>query len=156
MDDDQRKDSAIVCTEGMKNAGRYFKGLCAGLPGISVSWWPARYLKGVAHYVGTTFPCVGSCPPTSSPKANRSVSCGGELLAQGIHIQFAHRTFRWNNEARGVSAVHCVIVGFGRVDVGPNGLSMIMRTLTGNPHELAGRKHQSVPRRRARRHSCHR
>ncbi len=37
----------------------------------------------------------------------------GWLLARGIHIHFAHRTFSWSNEARGVAAVHCVIVGFG-------------------------------------------
>ena len=40
----------------------------------------------------------------------------GPLLAKGIKIHFAHRTFRWNNEARGVAAVHCVIIGFGDFD----------------------------------------
>jgi len=34
------------------------------------------------------------------------------LLAQGMHIQFAHRTFQWTNEAPGKAAVHCVIIGF--------------------------------------------
>ena len=34
------------------------------------------------------------------------------LLAQGIRIHFAHRTFQWSNEARGMAAVHCVIIGF--------------------------------------------
>jgi hypothetical protein len=37
----------------------------------------------------------------------------GWLLNQGLHIQFAHRTFQWQNEAPGKAAVHCVIVGFG-------------------------------------------
>src|SRR5690606_34872834 len=40
----------------------------------------------------------------------------GSILASGTHIQFAHRTFQWNNEARGMAAVHCVIIGFGRED----------------------------------------
>ena len=35
------------------------------------------------------------------------------MLAQGMHIQFAHRTFQWANDAPGRAAVHCVIVGFG-------------------------------------------
>ena len=35
------------------------------------------------------------------------------LLAHGIQIHFAHRTFQWSNEGRGVAAVHCIIVGFG-------------------------------------------
>lgn len=39
------------------------------------------------------------------------------MLAQGIKIHFAHRTFSWSNEARGKAAVHCVIVGFGLQDV---------------------------------------
>jgi hypothetical protein len=37
----------------------------------------------------------------------------GWMLAHGIKIHFAHRTFSWNNEARSKAAVHCVIVGFG-------------------------------------------
>lgn len=37
-----------------------------------------------------------------------------ELYRRGVRIQFAHRTFRWTNEAPGKAAVHCVIVGFGR------------------------------------------
>ena len=40
----------------------------------------------------------------------------GWLLAQGIHIHFAHRTFQWSNEAKGMAAVHCVIIGFGAFD----------------------------------------
>ncbi len=35
------------------------------------------------------------------------------LFSQGIQIQFAHRTFQWSNEGKGIAAVHCVIVGFG-------------------------------------------
>ncbi len=34
------------------------------------------------------------------------------LLAQGIEIGFAHRTFKWSNEASGKAAVHCVVIGF--------------------------------------------
>ena len=35
----------------------------------------------------------------------------------GIHIDFAHRTFRWDSEATLKAHVHCVIVGFSCVDV---------------------------------------
>ncbi|QNL22253.1 class I SAM-dependent DNA methyltransferase [Hyphobacterium sp. CCMP332] len=34
------------------------------------------------------------------------------LFECGAHINFAHRTFQWNNEARGKAAVYCVIIGF--------------------------------------------
>lgn len=33
-----------------------------------------------------------------------------------IKIHFAHRTFKWNNEAKGNAAVHVVIVGFANFD----------------------------------------
>lgn len=45
-----------------------------------------------------------------------------EMLHRGFRIFFAHRTFQWNNEARGVAAVHCVIVGFSRNDITPKRL----------------------------------
>ncbi|MGN1309253.1 MAG: DNA methyltransferase, partial [Akkermansia sp.] len=34
------------------------------------------------------------------------------LIEDGLQIDFAHRTFRWDNEAKGTAAVHCVIIGF--------------------------------------------
>lgn len=34
------------------------------------------------------------------------------LIDMGVNINFAHRTFAWNNEAVGKAAVHCVIIGF--------------------------------------------
>ena len=40
----------------------------------------------------------------------------GELLRMGLHIQYAHRTFQWTNDAPGKAAVHCIIVGFGAND----------------------------------------
>lgn len=34
------------------------------------------------------------------------------ILSRGMHIHFAHRTFQWTNEARGIAGVQCVIIGF--------------------------------------------
>lgn len=34
------------------------------------------------------------------------------IFNQGVEIDFAHRTFTWQNSARGKASVHCVIVGF--------------------------------------------
>ena len=34
------------------------------------------------------------------------------LYEQGAHINFGIPTFKWNNEAKGKAAVHCVIIGF--------------------------------------------
>ncbi|MBE6845186.1 MAG: class I SAM-dependent DNA methyltransferase [Ruminococcus sp.] len=36
------------------------------------------------------------------------------LFEHGVHIDFAHRTFRWDSEASLKAHVHCVIVGFSK------------------------------------------
>lgn len=38
----------------------------------------------------------------------------GPLFLENWRIKFAHRTFKWDSEAPGKAAVHCVIVGFTR------------------------------------------
>ena len=38
------------------------------------------------------------------------------LISQGVRINFAHQTFKWTNDAKGVAGVHCVIVGFALFD----------------------------------------
>ena len=37
------------------------------------------------------------------------------LFEDGVHIDFAHRTFRWDSEANIKAHVHCVIIGFSTV-----------------------------------------
>ena len=36
------------------------------------------------------------------------------ILENGSNINFAYKTFKWRNNARGNAAVHCVIIGFNR------------------------------------------
>lgn len=38
------------------------------------------------------------------------------LFEMGCHIDFAHRTFRWDSEAKIKAHVHCVIIGFSMAD----------------------------------------
>lgn len=59
----------------------------------------------------------------------------GWLLAQGIHIHFAHRTFSWTNEASGKAAVHCIIIGFGLEDR-PNKVIFEYSDIKGEPHAV--------------------
>src|SRR5690606_18390255 len=59
----------------------------------------------------------------------------GEMIRRGFRIFFAHRTFQWNNEARGVAAVHCVIVGFSREEVTPKRL-FDYEDVRSEPHEI--------------------
>jgi hypothetical protein len=41
---------------------------------------------------------------------------GEYLFGRGFEINFAYRTFKWSNAAKGKAAVHCVIIGFGKND----------------------------------------
>jgi len=40
----------------------------------------------------------------------------------GVKIHFAHRTFKWSNEAKGNAAVYCVIIGFANYDTNNKGI----------------------------------
>lgn len=53
------------------------------------------------------------------------------LFDAGVHIDFAHRTFRWDSEAKIKAHVHCVIVGFSTT---PN--SMEKRIFTGDQEQI--------------------
>ena len=52
-----------------------------------------------------------------------------------IKIHFAHRTFKWGNEAKSNAAVHVVIVGFSNFDI-PEKLIYEYDDIKGEPHEL--------------------
>ena len=101
MDDAQREDTRAVF-DGIDNAG---------LLDFVAAWYvkAARYLHGTA---ATPTRCA-FVSTNSITQGEQVGALWGWLLAQGLHIQFAHRTFSWSNEARGKAAVHCVIVGFG-------------------------------------------
>ena len=50
---------------------------------------------------------------TNSISQGESVACFWRpFFDEGFEITFAYKTFKWNNESRGMAAVHCVIVGF--------------------------------------------
>lgn len=115
MDAAQREDARAVFA-GIGNAG---------LLDFVAAWYvkAARYTKTKATGDGDsdsgrqTAHIQGAFVSTNSITQGEQVGVlWGWLLAQGIHIHFAHRTFSWSNEARGKAAVHCVIIGFGLDD----------------------------------------
>ena len=86
-----------------------------------VSAWyikATQYLRSVPR-IGTE-PTVPRCAFVSTNSITQGEQVGvlwSWMLAQGVHIHFAHRTFSWSNEAKGKAAVHCVIIGFGLQDL---------------------------------------
>jgi hypothetical protein len=53
-----------------------------------------------------------------------------------IKIHFAHRTFKWGNEARGNAAVHVVIIGFSNFDITKKQIYDYEDT-AGEPHAMS-------------------
>ena len=90
------------------------KKLFGGVSGSGVmDFVTGWYVKAAEAIHGTSVRCAFVC--TNSISQGEQVGILWKHLVQkyGMHIHFAHRTFRWSNEAKGVAAVHCVIVGFG-------------------------------------------
>lgn len=52
-----------------------------------------------------------------------------------IKIHFAHRTFKWGNEAKANAAVHVVIIGFSNFDITEK-LIYEYENITSEPHEI--------------------
>jgi hypothetical protein len=109
-------------------------------PGCWILWRPgtskaARYLA-----VANVLERAGArCAFVSTNSITQGEQVGvlwGWLLAQGVHIHFAHRTFSWSNEARGKAAVHCVIVGFGLDRPARQGHLRIRRHQRASPHAV--------------------
>lgn len=98
---EQKEDMALVCGKIKK-----FNDL------DYVSGW---YVKA-AEYIKDTK--IKACfVSTNSVTQGEQVSIlWGYLKEQGIKIHFAHRTFKWQNDAKGNANVHVVIIGFAAYD----------------------------------------
>lgn len=57
------------------------------------------------------------------------------LFRNGVKIHFAHRTFKWDNEAKGKAAVHVIILGFATFDT-KNKVLFDYESLNSEPHEI--------------------
>lgn len=75
----------------------------------------AWYFKATEYIHGTPIP-VAFVSTNSITQGEQVGVLWGELFRRGILIQFAHRTFSWQSEARGKAHVHVVIIGFSEAD----------------------------------------
>jgi hypothetical protein len=64
-----------------------------------------------------------------------SILWGQMLNKYNIKIHFAHRTFKWSNEAKGNAAVYCVIIGFANFDTSNKSIFEYEDT-KGEAHEI--------------------
>jgi len=74
------------------------------------------YIKA-AKYIQESKIKVGFVSTNSIVQGEQtSILWGQMIIKYNIKIHFAHRTFKWSNEAKGNAAVYCVIVGFANFD----------------------------------------
>lgn len=125
--DEQMKDMELVFGDS-KRAGR-------------LDFVAAWYLKA-ADYMKTV--SIKQKQFTKTAFVSTNSICQGEqvgilwnelLTKYKIKIHFAHRTFKWNNEASGNAAVHVVIVGFSNYD-SPIKKLYEYNTIKGEPREV--------------------
>lgn len=94
----EQKDDVNAIFPGWKNAGNL----------DYVSCW---YKKAADLMTGTSI--RAALVSTNSVTQGEAVAnLWKPLFESGVHIDFAHRTFRWDSEAKIKAHVHCVIVGF--------------------------------------------
>ena len=86
--------------------------------------------SGIVDYVSGWFykaaEMLANTKITAAFVSTNSITQGEQVAAVwkplfdrfGIHIHFAHRTFKWGNEANAKALVYCVIVGFGATNIG--------------------------------------
>jgi hypothetical protein len=124
MDDGQREDIATVFA-GVKGAG-------------VLDYVTAWYVKA-AKYITEAIPAGRircAFVSTNSIAQGEQVGLLWKILYKyGVKIDFAHRTFRWQNEAKGMAAVHCVILGFG-IGESENKVIFDYESIGSDPHAI--------------------
>lgn len=89
----------------------------ADLPGYGVLDYVSCWYWKAAKFINSTPIQVGFVSTNSIIQGEQVGLLWAPLMNRyRIKIHFAHRTFRWSNEAKCVAAVHCVIVGFSQME----------------------------------------
>lgn len=122
MNDDQRAELAEIFGKG------------GGVLDYVSGW----YLKAARLIQGTNID-VAFVSTNSITQGEQVGILWKEMIEKyGVKISFAHRTFKWSNEAPGKAAVYCVIIGFGLHE--PDQPKIYeYADVRGEPHEVKAR-----------------
>jgi hypothetical protein len=96
---DQKKDM-LACYGNDKTAG-------------VMDYVTAWYCKSVTFIKGSDIKVAFVSTNSISQGEQVGILWRNLLQRTQLYIHFAHRTFKWSNEAKGKAAVFCVIIGFG-------------------------------------------
>jgi hypothetical protein len=93
------------------------------------------YIKA-AKYIQDTKIKVAFVSTNSIVQGEQTSILWGQMLNKyNVKIHFAHRTFKWSNEAKGNAAVYCVIIGFANFDTN-NKVIFEYEDIKGEAHEI--------------------
>jgi hypothetical protein len=95
----------------------------------------AWYVKA-AKYIQGTKTKVAFVSTNSIVQGEQTSILWGQMLNKyNIKIHFAHRTFKWSNEAKGNAAVYCVIIGFANFETNDKSI-FEYEDIRGEAHEI--------------------
>lgn len=98
MSPEQKEDMLYVFGKDWKNLGNLD--------------YVAAWYKRAADFIEGTSIKTALVSTNSVTQGEQVANLWAPLMANGIHINFAYRTFRWDSEASIKAHVHCVIIGF--------------------------------------------
>jgi type I restriction-modification system DNA methylase subunit len=93
------------------------------------------YLKAAKYIQNTKIKAAFVSTNSIVQGEQTSILWGQMINKYGVKIHFAHRTFKWSNEAKGNAAVFCVIVGFANFDTNQKRI-FEYEDIKGEAHEL--------------------
>ena len=118
----QQKESLFKVFDNLKNIGEL----------DYVTGW---YIKSAKYIQNTNIKVAFVSTNSIVQGLQTSVLWKPMIEKFNIKIHFAHRTFKWSNEARGNAAVYCVIIGFANFDI-KNKCIYEYDDIKGEPHEI--------------------
>ena len=107
-------------------------------PGVGDLDYVSCWFKKATDLVCSTNVRAALVSTNSISQGSSVINLWKPLFENGININFAWRTFRWDSEASIKAHVHCVIIGFGRRNDEPKTLfmneqkKMIVENINGN------------------------
>ena len=83
-------------------------------PGVGDLDYVACWYKKATQLMSSTKTCAALVSTNSITQGGAVANLWKPLFEQGVSIDFAWRTFRWDSEASQKAHVHCIIVGFSK------------------------------------------
>ncbi len=110
-----------------------------GLPNYGILDYVTLWYIKASLFIENTAVKVAFVSTNSMTQGEQVAALWQFLLSKGVKINFAHRTFKWTNEARGKAQVFCVIVGFSCGGSNQKKRLFDYETPQSEPHEVSAK-----------------